>query len=264
MLAEPEMIDSRPTGYMAQQLAAAGKGHAGLAVYETNLGTMSGTATQGELDRTVPSLGAGLAVADHMLLMLRDLGITTQCLFALPEYVNDFLSLSEGKPASPKPSHETMPLWGAVVDMGGATNARRPQFLAEQLANAAILPTMLATHVAGTPQTWSQPLSTNNKIQLADAHLLQTFAFADGSRRSLILLNLSRDRTLPVQFAGPNSPQGKVEETVLTAPTLTANNEQRIQVTPHKQTLTTFNPTRPYQLPPFSMTTLTWTQPQAR
>ena len=70
-----------------------------------------------------------------MLLMLRDLGVTTQCLFALPEYVNDFVST-----ASPRPARETMPLWGAVVDMGGPTNARRPQFLAEQLANAAILP----------------------------------------------------------------------------------------------------------------------------
>ena len=51
------MIDSRPTGSMAQQLAAAGKAHANLAVYEVNLGTMSGTATQAALDRTVPSLG---------------------------------------------------------------------------------------------------------------------------------------------------------------------------------------------------------------
>ena len=190
--------------------------------------------------------------------MLRDLGVTTQCLFALPEYVNDFLST-----ANPKPPHETMPLWGAVVDMGGATNARRPQFLAEQLANAAILPTMLQTRVTGTPQTWNEPLSPNAKVKLENAHLLQTFAFADGPRRSLILLNLSRDRSLPVQFAGPNAPHGEVEESLLTAPALTANNEHGQQVSTHQRKLPAFDPTTPYPLPPFSMTTLTWQEPAA-
>ena len=117
-----------------------------------------------------------------MLLMLRDLGVTTQCLFALPEYVNDFLST-----AQPKAAHETMPLWGAVVDMGGATDARRPQFLAEQLVNSAILPAMLRTRIAGADPTWNQPLSTNARVKLDGAHLIQTFAFADGPKHSLIL-----------------------------------------------------------------------------
>ncbi len=261
MFAEPEMIDSRPSGYMAQQLAAAHKApHAAkLVVYEVNLGTMSGTVTQAEIDRTVPSLGAGIAVADHMLLMLRDLGITTQCLFALPEYVNDFLPTAE-----PRRPHETIPLWGAVVDMGGATNARRPQFLAEQLANMAILPTMLSTRIEGTPQTWNQPLSPNAKVKLDDAHLIQSFAFADGPRRSLILLNLSRDRALPVQFTGAATPRGLIEETVLTAPAITANNEASVQVRLHGRKLQTFDPALPYPLPPYSMVVLTWQAPAGR
>ena len=257
MFAQPELIDSRPEGYMAQQSAAARKAThpASLAVYEVNLGTMSGLATQAAIDRTVPSFGAGLAVIDHMLLMLRDLGVTTQCLFALPEYVNDFQST-----AQPRPPHETIPLWGAVVDMGGATNLRRPQFLAEQLANQAILPMMLTTRITGTPQTWNQPLSSNDKVKLEGAHLLQTFAFADGPQRSLILLNLSRDRTIPVQFAGPNSPHGQVTESILTAPTITANNESQEEVRTHKRPLPAFNPSQPYPLPPYSMTVLTWNQ----
>jgi hypothetical protein len=250
MFAQPEQVDSRPGGYMAQQLVEAGKAHTRLAVYEVNLGTASGSASQGELDSTVPSLGAGIAVADHMLLMLRDLGITTQCLFSLPEYGNGFSSTTGRK--------EDMPLWGAVVDMGGPTNLRRPQFLALQLANSAILSTMLSTHVAGPSHSWNQPLSSNDKIELEGVHELQTFAFAAGNRRSLILLNLSRTETIPVQFARAQSPAGAVQESRLNSANLTDSNEIRETVKVTKSRISAFDPATPYSLPPHSMTTLSW------
>ena len=194
-------------------------------------------------------MGAGLAVIDHMLLMLRDLQITTQCLFALPQYVNNF--------AATNSAHETMPLWGAVLDMGGETNLRRPQYLAEQLANRAILPTMLRTQVTGAP-TWTQPQSSNDKIALRDAETLQTFAFASGPNRSLILLNLSRTSALPVTFTGALAPRGKVEETRLAAASLTATNEQTEQVRTSVPRVVDFNPAVAYALPPYSMTVLRW------
>jgi hypothetical protein len=293
MLAEPEMIDSRNDGYMTQtskllgspldQLPALAreqllglarvfsprdnprgtKGSSApgtqskaakptnLAVYETNIGSMTGSAaiTQADIDHAIPSMGAGLAVADHMLLMLRDLGITTQCLFALPEYLNNF--------GAPGPKR-MVPLWGSVIDMGGATNRRRPQFLAEQLVNQAILPTELATHLTGPPHTWSQPESPNGKIHLENAHLLQTFAFADGASHSIILLNLSRTEAIPVTFAGSIKPSGQLEESQLTSAHITDSNELSEQVTPHQQHLAHFNPSVPYPLPPFSITVLTW------
>ncbi len=237
------MIDSH--GYMAQQAAL----HPNLAVYEVNLGSMTGSAniTQADIDRAIPSLGAGLAVADHMLLMLRNLGITTQCLFALPEYMNNF--------TAPGPKR-MIPLWGAVVDMGGPTNARRPQFLAEQLANQAILPTMLATHITGPNPTWNQPESPNDKIRLDNAHLLQTFAFAEGSKRSLILLNLSRTDPLPVALA---KPVNQVEEFTLTSTNLTDSNETSNTIATRHHHLAQL-PT-PYILPPHSMTVLEWQTP---
>jgi hypothetical protein len=248
MLAQPEQIDGRPTGLMTQQATAAAVAHKKLAVYETNLGTMSGSASQSALDSTVPSLGAALAVADHMLLMLRDLGITAQNFFALPEYRNDFTSTSGQK--------ETMPLWGAVVDMGGVTNRRRPTFLALQMLIHALLSTEITTELSGANPTWNQPLSSNDKIQLTNAHELQTFAFAEGTHRSLILLNLSRTQSLPIHLAGPEAPTGAVTQTVLTAAHITDSNEQADLVEPH--------PT-PYSaaetLPPHSLTVLTWSKP---
>ena len=248
MFAQPEQLDSRPAGVMAQQLAAARAAHTSLAVYETNLSTVSGSVTQSDLDLAVPSLGAGITVADHMLLMLRDLGITTQCLFSLPEYLNGFST----------PPHKDVPLWGAVLDMGGPTNLRRPSFLALQLINAALLSTELKTTLAGPSPTWNQSLSSNDKIQLDNAHELQTFAFADGSHRSLILLNLSRTQTIPLHFAEPQSPAGPVEEARLTSAQLTDSNEHHSTVVP-THTRLTFNPSIPYNLPPHSLTTLTWT-----
>ncbi len=252
MLAQPEQIDARPGGFVYEQAkAVAHRLHSSqLAVYEVNLGTMNGSAsiTQGDLDSMVPSLGAGLAVADHMLLMLRDLGVTTQCLFALPEFQNPFRA-----PGAKK----TVPLWGSVVDMGGESSRRRPLFLAEQLINGALFPVMLTTHVTGAP-TWNQPLSTNDKVELSDAHLLQSFAFRDGNRFSLILLNLSRDQMLPIQLEGPFKPQGEIEESRLTSGQITDSNEKQAIVAAQTQRLTNFDPRKPYMIPPFSMTVVKW------
>ena len=252
MFAQPEQIDSRPGGTVYEQAkAVANRSHSPhLAVYEVNLGTMNGSAsiTQEDLDRTVPSLGAGLAVADHMLLMLRDLGATTQCLFALPEFQNPFRA-----PGAKK----TMPLWGSVVDMGGESNRRRPTFLAEQLVNEALLPAMLATHVIGDP-IWNQPLSSNDKVELPRAHLIQSFAFRDSSHLSLILLNLSRSESLPVQFEGPLEPRGEVDESRLTSEHITDSNEKERKISIQEKRLKSFNPSKLYVLPPFSLTALKW------
>ncbi len=252
MLAQPEQIDSRPGGTVYEQAktVASNPYSPRLAVYEVNLGTMNGSAsiTQGDLDRTVPTLGAGLAVADHMLLMLRDLGVTTQCLFALPEFQNPFHAQG---------AKRTIPLWGSVVDMGGESNRKRPLFLAEQLINKALLPVMLTTHVVGDP-TWNQSLSSNDKVELSRAHLIQSFAFRDGDRLSLILLNLSRSQSLPVQFDGPLEPRGQVEENLLTSAHITDSNEQEATVSIHVNHLRSFDPRRPYLLPPFSLTVLEW------
>ena len=112
-------------------------------------------------------------------------------MFALPEYVNGFNNTQGGA--------ETVPLWGSVIDMGGETSLKRPQFFALQLANSAILPSMLATTVSGANPTWNQPQSTNDSIQLANAHYLQSFAFTNGTQNlSLIhILAVPRPTALP-------------------------------------------------------------------
>jgi hypothetical protein len=106
------------------RLRKAAAGGRQLAVYEVNLHTTEGTAPQAVLDRLTPSAAAGVAVAGHMLRMMRDHGVRDEMLFSLPQFR---FKRADGTPVR---------LWGSVVEMGGRPSA--PQLLAESLANRVI------------------------------------------------------------------------------------------------------------------------------
>jgi len=243
LFAEPQMTDGG--GYMGQNLAAIQNSAwpVPLAVYEVNLSTTAGDISQAALNSFAPSVGAGLATANHMLLMLRDLGIRVQNLFCLSQYA---YGLSDG---------EQVRLWGVVLDMG-VTDRRRPQFLAEELANEAIGGDLLQTSLSGENPTWNQPLM--NGVQLDKAHYLQSYAFSDGNRTSLVLFNLSRSAALSVNFSGPNTPGGAVLCKRLTSGAITNGNEEAELVRTTSQTLAGFDSSQPFSLPPYSMTVLRW------
>lgn len=78
-------------------------------VYESNMSTVSGAITQSVINEFAPSIGAGLAEIENMLLGMSK-GIITQNLWALPQW-NFAISTTGGA--------TTAPLWGAVIDMGG-------------------------------------------------------------------------------------------------------------------------------------------------
>jgi alpha-L-arabinofuranosidase len=256
MFAQPERFDSVSSGIMYQQAdtAAHAPRPAKLSVYEVNLGTADGTASQANVNRAVPSVAGGITVVEHMLLMLRDLGVTTQSIWALPGFQNGFQNT-----ANPNPyPQETVPLFGAVVDMGGVTNRRRPVYLAEKLANESLLANMLGLTVTGANPTWNQKQSTNDNIQIDQAHMLQTFAFAEGAKRTLIVFNLNRTQALPVTLSG-DAPVGPVKMSVLTSDKIDDTNEAANKVTVKENALQSFDPRAPHAMPPFSMTVLTWT-----
>ncbi len=256
MLAQPEQF-ARAGGQMGQQAAVARVTASKLAVYEVNLGTLNGSPviTQAAIDRTVPTMGAALATADHMLLMLRELGMTDQCFFALPEFANGFRSPGDAGPP------RDAPLYGAVVDMGGLTGRRRPSYYALRLLNHTLLANEIEASMDGANPTWNQPLSANDHIVLPNAHLLQSFAFGEGKRRSALVLNLSRTQTLPITFAGSNAPRGMVQQTTLTATHIEDSNELADNVLPKTVNLNRFDSAAEHLLPPFSLTAYTWTLP---
>jgi hypothetical protein len=163
LFAEPEMLSQ--TGYMRQNLInmQASARPVPLSVYEVNLHTTNGSISQTALDSFTPSVGAGIAVADHMLMMLRDLGIRNQCLHSLTQLA---FARTDGK---------YVLLWSVVRDMG-VTDRKRPQFLAVKLANETAAGDLVQTTLSGDNPRWNQPLV--NGIQYDNAHLIQSYAFA--------------------------------------------------------------------------------------
>lgn len=225
-----------------------------LAIYETNLSTDSGSITQSVINEFATSIGAGVAEVENMLLGMSK-GMVTQNLFALPQYDFD-ISTAGGA--------TTVPLWGSVIDMGGPTNLRRPQFLALQVANQTIPrgAAMLQTVQSGANPTWNQALV--NSVQLNDAHYIESFAFSNGLQSGLILLNLNLTEALHVTFSGAHAPAGTVQVTELTSTNVTDTNESSNVVVPVSSSQT-FTAATILSLPPFSMTALTWrTQPVRR
>ena len=256
MFAEPESVVDVPTGLLAQQsvVAAGATKPAKLVVYETNMGTISGTATQAQVQAAIPSLGAGLAVAENMLIAQRDLGINNQNMFALEGYSAPFVSTAASSPAT------TSPIWGVTIDMGGPTNRVRPSFLSVQLANSAILPNMLSTSQTGANPTWAQAYTTNDYFSLPTAHYIQSMAYTDGTTLNIILFNLSRTTALPVNFAGLNAPTGTATINTLTAAAIDATNEtgNNVATTSTSQTLSAATV---LTLAPYSMTVVSVAAP---
>ncbi|MFA6544808.1 MAG: immunoglobulin domain-containing protein [Limisphaerales bacterium] len=216
-----------------------------VSVYEVNLHTTQGTISQAALDSYTPSVGAALAVADHMLVMLRELNCRDQVFFSLAGHR---YSLNDG-------TGRTSALWGAVLDMG-KTDRKRPHYHAMQLINAALAGNLVATTHTGDDPTWT--VNNLNRVTYTNAHHLQSHAFASGTNRSLIVFNLHRTSALDVNFAGGNVPSGTVTLKRLTSANITDHNETASVVVPTTNTLANFNPAQNLTLPPFSMSLFEW------
>jgi hypothetical protein len=186
LLAQPEQM-SREGIVQAAQASAGGRQ---LAVYEVNLHTTEGTATQAVLDRFTPSAAAGIAVTGHMLRMMRDHGVRDQMLFALPQFR---FRRSDGT---------SVRLWGSVVEMG-ANGRMRPQFLAETLANRAIRGNMMRVEVTGENPTHDEP-EGNDEVKLRGVHEIDAYAFQDGKVHGVIVFNygLHEPRRVSLDAAG--------------------------------------------------------------
>ena len=241
LFAEPEMLEQ--SGFMRQNYTnvQASAQPVPLNVYEVNLHTTEGSISQAALDSLTPSMGAGVAVADHMLMMLRDLGIRNQCLYSLTQFANL------------RPDGKYILLWGSVRDMG-VTDRKRPQFLAVKLANEVAGGDLVQTMQSGDNPTWIQPLV--NGVQYNNAHFIQSFAFVNGNREGVIIFNLSRTSSLDVNFSGLNAPSGAVVMRRLFANNITDTNESAENVVIQTTNFPSFDPMASLSLPPFSMTVL--------
>jgi hypothetical protein len=185
LLAQPEQM-SREGIVRATQAAASGHQ---LAVYEVNLHTTEGSATKAVLDRFTPSAAAGVAVAGHMLRMMRDRGVRDQVLFSLPQYE---FKRTDGTPVR---------LWGTVVEMGPGGRAR-PQFLTEALANRVLRGNLMQVDVSGEDPTHDQP-EGNDGVRLKGAHEIDAYAFQQGNWHGMIVFNYGLHQTRRITIEAP-------------------------------------------------------------
>jgi len=214
-----------------------------LAVYEVNINTTFGSIPQSIIDTFTPSIGAGLAVADHMLIMLRDEKVRDQLIFSLGGY--RFL-LNDG-------TGRTVPIWAITRDIG-LYDRKRPQYFAAKLINEVIGGNLVETQQTGDNPKWNQPLT--NRIQLNNVAYVQSFAFVNGTKRGIILFNLHRTSALDVTVSGANAPSGTVTMRRLTSANITDTNESSDTIAITTSTLSNFDGSTTLTLPPFSMTVL--------
>jgi hypothetical protein len=238
LLAQPEQM--LQGGVIAQNIATAKP--LAVEVYETNIATGEGATTQATLDAVVPSAGMGVAVLSQMLQSMRA-GVRSQCLFEIAQW---HYRRGDGLLA---------PMWGAVVDMG-VTNRKRPQFLTIAMANSILHGAMTTTAQSGENPTWNETSGIDG-VKLQGAHMLQSFAFHDGAKRAVVLVNLSRSGPLAVDFSGPVQPVGRVSVSQMAAAKITDSNEdaERVKVVSSVQS---FVRGQKVTVPPFSVMVLKW------
>jgi len=221
-------------------------------MYEWGQGTINGTTDQTHMDYINAGAGEGVVMALQPLLNLQYYDIRPQSFFSLTEFRNN---ASNG---------EVNKLWGNVVDMGGATNNVRPEFLGVQLVNQSIIGPMFYCPIANNP-TFDFAGSPNGLTPLPalkNVPYLYAFCFENGAARSLVLINTDISSSHTIGFAGTNLPQGKVAQRQYAPSALDDMNESPTgtltNLTPSTVAIETSSLSSPNSitLPPYSVTAL--------
>jgi hypothetical protein len=242
--------------YQSQKsCGASGTATCNVNIYEWGQGTISGSIDQTHLDHINAGAGEGVVMALQPLLNLQYYGIRPQSFFSLTEYKNNASNGMNSK------------LWGNTIDMGGATNNVRPEFLAVQLVNQSIIGPMyscpinnnLTYNFAGSPNgNAAMPAMTN-------VPYLYAFCFENGTKRSLVLINTDLTSSHTLKFGGINPPAGTVTQRQLAPGALNDMNEAATgtattstQATVSIDTSSLSSPSS-ISLPPYSVTALDYT-----
>lgn len=237
-----------------KQCGPSGTANCKVNIYEWGQGTISGGLDQAHLDIVNAGAGEGTIMALQPLLNMQYYGILPQSFFALNEYKN---GASGGL---------TSKLWGATIDMGGATNNVRPEFLGVELVNQSIIGPMyscpitsnLTYNFAGSPNG-VKPMPAMNNVPY-----LFAFCFENGNKRSMVLINTDMTASHAIGFGGTNQPASGVTKRQYSfsspdlmneAPTGTATNHAvaTVGLTSAPATIS-----GSVTLPAFSVTALDW------
>jgi len=244
-----------PRGAMYRNYQLAKDAGMELSVYEINHHTTHGNAPLEPRNKIVASIAGGLNVANCMLLMLKEHHIRTQCLFALAQH-------------GYRAKSGIVRLWGTALCMRKGHERYRPTFLACEAANKVIVGDLLETRLSGAKPTFDargyfyHPWRKKPKLEaLRGIPTIQSYAFAGGKQRGLVLINLDTSKAHRVAVEFDERPAGAAQSWLLSANRITANNEFEggpPQVVLREAEVKDFASGHKFNLPPFSVLALRW------
>ncbi len=262
LFAWPLQRQREPTGNVYRGWEYAKAAGVEVALYEHNYHTLNRSLSFGQIGgmegsslefrcRYIASVGGGINVINDALCMMKEKGVRSQCQFTLSQ--SQFAGV---------------PLWGFVPNISRKDQRYRPVFLAEEIANKAIGGNLVETVQSGANPVFSATgvFGEDSKAQKVTTYenvpTIWSYAFADGNRRGLILVNLDTSVPRPVEIIFDGQPAADpAARWVLTSANIADNNEPEggePKVKVKEDTLAPFRSGQHVSLPPFSMTVLVW------
>ena len=250
----PILRSRESDGAMLQNWHAAQAANLELSVYEVNHHITHGDGPLEPRNRITTSIGGALNVVNDMLLMLKEHHIRTQCFFTLIQHSYEAKDVGAVR------------LWGAALNMRKGQERYRPTFLACALANKVLGGDLVQTvHSPGEPKFSATGLfhKQGGAETVADLPTVFSYAFADGKRRAVILINLDTSKAHPVTLEFDGQAQGATATGwLLCADKISAGNEfenAEPQVKIAEREFENFGGGATVTLPPFSMQAIQWT-----
>ncbi|MDX9758739.1 MAG: hypothetical protein RBU27_06225 [Bacteroidota bacterium] len=236
-VARGRMRESR--GYLDED------GKTDMSIYEINYHTTHGNAPIDIRNDFLTGMGGALALPLSMLVYQRDLGAIDQCAFSSLGFS---FRLENGEYAR---------LWGMLRDVA-VTGRKRPTWLGIELVNKAVMGYTLLTQQTGNIGGWMQP-PINGIDEPIAVRTVQSFAFAEGGERSIVLFNLRLDTPCEVELRLREPSTGSAMLYQLASASIHDNNEDSVMVRIDSMRVEDFNDGHALTLPPHSVHVLRWT-----
>lgn len=227
--------------------------HMPLSIYEINYHLVGGDAPVEPRNRIVAGVGGAVAMADWMLQLMQNQKIRVQNVFTLGQL--HYTARQVGN----------VRLWGTVVrNLPGKVRVR-PLFLAMIMLNRVLDGDLVEVVQTGANPKWlctaRYAKDGNDPFEVPYIH---AYATRRQNMRGLILINLHRTQSLPVEFQLPGAVvPGSIRRWILTGDHIDANNEPEhdAQVVMGASRLAPLAIGQPLMLKPYSMTVIQWEQP---
>jgi hypothetical protein len=208
-------------------------------VYEFQNSTTAGSGTTAALTGFAEGAAYGVANILEALEGMKQ-GSPEWNFFCLPQYAFGF-------------GDTTVKIWGAIAN--AAAGLVRPNFLALQAANSAILPSLLSSTLPTGTYNFA---ASNGVAATSNVPYLTGYAFLSGAARGVIFINASLTESATVPgISGMTAPGGAIQQVTLASPNPTDNNETSNVVALKESTLPSL--ASPITVPPFGMVALNWT-----